>query len=523
MKPLRSIAAVALLLSACGAPAPDANTSSAECYVSSDCGGERVCRANICTVAETAPRALGFRLVPPPTSTYPSQTVAVRELAPDMPVQIGLDPGVRVAGEVTWIGSEAGPGAGQLKFRRHGDDFTAQAVVQANAYELYVPAGNYDVTFLPANTSRPTHVWKNVMVELDTDPRLQLSNKEVRVVGTLARTDGLSRDSAFIARAKVFATAVESGITSSVSVTDESGNFELVVPEDAGLFNLHVAPSEPNAYSGEGEQRYVPEATFEGAFEVDGSDWENKIDGQDSDLLAVSLGEYSYIPVSIPISLELDGQDVDWSGTSVTLKTTAGLGVVSVRQQIEASGEFQLPLISGIYEAIVRTPPELPARSMRLGEISVSAEGVTLSLESRANASGTVLGPNGQPIDAELRFVPLSDNLAQQISVRTDEDGTYGVFLDDEPYTLTVVPSDSTLPRRVMLVENGDVPETIELAEPVLVWGSVFGTPSEASQDWIGLSDVAVNVVEKVDGAERVVGEGQTNEDGDFKVVIGAR
>lgn len=527
MKSLRLLAVLALFGCGFGCgegvnPPPMINSVVGECAVNSDCDGDLVCRAAICAVVEDEPRALGFRLVPPPTSTYPAQTIGVKEIVSDMPVQIGLHPGVHVAGEIRWIGSDAGPGSGQLKFRSQTDDFSSETAVQANAYSLYVPTGTYAITFLPANPAQPTHVWRDVVVSLDTDPRLQLSRDHVRVLGTLVRTDALTGESHFVEEARVFATAPGSGVTSSVSVTDPNGNFDLLVPEDAGVFNLHIAPAEPNALKSDPTTPYVPEATFEGAFEVSGRQWSNRLDGQDTDVLAVSLGDYANVPIAVPVRLTLDGATPDWTGTTATLRTHAGHGTVTVRQHVDRDGVFELPLIAGVYEALVRTPAGHPARSMRLQDLEITSSGINLVLKSRPNVRGTVVGPNGEPLDAELRFVPVSD-VAQQISVRTDEDGTYSTWLDTEPYTLTVLPSDTTLPRRVLQIENAELPETIQLSEAVVVWGSVFGMPSETSQTWEGVRDVAVHVLEKSNDALHVVGEGQTNEAGEFRIVLGTR
>ena len=522
---------VAIVLTALGCGGDRAsNNSPAECTADSDCTNAKVCRASLCTVAETSPRMLGFRLSPPPSSTYPSQSVAIRELPADEPVQIGLDPGVRVAGALSYVGEESGPNEGRLKFRRHGDDFTAESAVVTREYELYVPAGTYQVTFFPADTKRPTRVWDGVRIELDTDPRLQMVRETVEIVGTLSRTDLVSRESAVVASARVFATSRQSGITSSVTTTGTTGSFTIHVPPDSGAFDLHVAPMEPNSYEqDENGANYIPDARFDGAFRVEGEEWINLVDeNPNAGVLAISLGEYGYAPLSIPVQLRLEGEDVaDWSGTTVTLRTEAGRGSISVRHRLGPRGEFALPLVMGLYDAIVRTPPSLPARSMEISNLEIDPQGIILTLTPLANVTGEVRGPSGDPLEgAELRFVPVdSGSLTQQVSVKTEPDGRYQVWLEDAPYLLTVLPSDPGLPRYVGVVQGADVPASIRIDEPVLVWGTVFGTPAQAdSDDWEALPNVSVQVVESDEnGVHRVVGENQTNERGDFRVVIGAR
>lgn len=516
-----------LMLAACGGDDPSTNNAAAECSIDSDCSGGKVCRAALCTVVETEPRRLGFRLTPPPMSTYPPQVVPIRALPADEPVQIGLDPGVRVAGALSYIASERGPGSGRLKFRRTSDDFTGEATVTGNEYELFLPPGSYVVTFFPENPERPTRVWNDVDIELDTDPKLQLPEATVQILGTLSRTDPISRESSVVPNAHVFATNAESGVTSSVATTNESGTFAINVPATSGVYDLFVSPVEPNAYGDQDQIAYIPDAKFTAAFEVDENDWVNLLDeNPDTDVLGVSLGEYGYSPLSIPFRLQFDG-DIDWTGTTVTLRTEAGRGIVSIRQRLDAGGEFELPLVTGLYEAIVRTPPALPVRSSSISNIEVDPEGIVLTLEPRTNASGTVVGPSGDPLaGADVRFTPIeAETLAQPISVKTDADGGYAVWLEDEPYRLSVVPSDPSLPRHVSIVENGTVPAVVEIVEPVLVWGTILGTPSEGSSDsWRALPDVSVEVVEEdASGMVRVIGEGQSTESGDFKVVIGAR
>ncbi len=517
------------LLSACGERNAN-NVSGVECVADRDCAGEKVCRASLCTIVEQSPRALGFRLVPPPSSTYPAQTIATHEVEADAPLQIGLDPGVRVAGSLSFVGRETGPDSGRLKFRRHRDDFTSETAVANSKYEIFVPAGTYDITFFPQDVARrPTRVWGDVMIELDTDPRLQIVEQTVEVIGTLSRTDAVSREADFVGNARVFATSADSGITSSVGMTDSSGNFKIAVPPNSGVFDLHVSPLEPNSYADNGDADYVPDATYAAAFVVEGNEWINGIeDNQGADVLGVSLGEYAYSPIRIPVRLVIEGMDItDWTGTSVTLRTTAGRGVISVRQRLGEAGEFEIPLIMGLYHAVIRTPPSLPVRSMELSDIEIDAAGIVLRLEARSNVAGRLQAPDGSPLaGAELRFVPSADRgLAQQVSVTTDEDGEYKVWLENEPYLLSAIPADPSLPRYVQLIENADVPPVIEIGEPVLVWGTVFGTPSNGGDgDWVGLPDVSVHVVEAdAQRVEQIVGEGQTNERGEFKVVIRAR
>lgn len=524
-------AALATLLFAAGCGEHPVEPDPDGCQADYECSGDQVCRQGICTVTDTEPRTMGFRLEPPPGSNYPPQSVPFRDLRPDRAIQIGLEPGVRVAGALSWIGEgEGGPGAGRLKFKQlGGDGFTGETTVDDNQYEIFVPAGRYDVRFFPTDTERPTYAWTDIEIELDTDPRLQMVEGLVSFTGTLSRTDSVTGESPFVTGARVFATSRETGVTSTVATTDESGVFSLSVASDSGTYDLHVAPPDPNTFEQGDFADYIPEATYEKAFSVEANTWTNLLSDGGADLLSVSLGEYGYASLQFAVRLIAAGlDDVDWSGTTVTLTTEAGAGTLTVRQRLEQDGEFELPLVQGVYAVEVKTPPNLPVASTRLTDIDLdNTEEVAIDVDLRTHVEGEVVGAEDLPLpNAQVSFEPVDDDpLVESASVVTNRAGRYDVWLDDVDYRVTVTPADPNLPRRVFEASPGEIPASVGVSEPSLVWGSVVGTPADAenADAWPTLPDVRVRVLERSSDGTVVIGEGQTNDDGEFQIVIPAR
>jgi hypothetical protein len=474
---------------------------------------------------------MGFRLEPAPGSQYPAQSVPFRELRTDQAIQIGLEPGVRVAGSLSWVGENpGGPDAGRLKFTQlGGDGFTGETTVDGNEYQIFVPAGRYDVRFFPSDPDRPTYAWKDIEIELDTNPGLQLVRDLVTLTGTLSRTDAVTGESAFVQNARVFATSRSNGVTSTVATTDESGRFTIAVSSDSGLYDLHVAPATPNTYEANEFSNYVPEATYEKAFSVGPDSWTDLLSDGGADLLSISLGEYGYASLRFGFRLQAAGlDDIDWSGTTVILSTQAGEGTLNIRQRLEKNPVFELPLILGTYAISVKTPPNSPVASTRVEGLELAnAREVKLEVERRQKVEGLVRDSEDQPLEnAQLDFEPVTDDsLIQAASAVTDASGKFSVWLDDVTYRVTVTPADPNLPRRVLDATPDEIPEALQIAEPALVFGSVLGTPADEQDPdaWPPLPDVRVRILERVDDETIPVGEGQTNDKGEFQIVIPAK
>jgi len=502
------------------------------CVVDADCGGERVCREQLCVVVDDAPRRLGFNLIPSGGSPYPPQTVPVAGVRLDEPLTIGIDPGVKVSGAIQILGG-SGDANGQLKFKQRAlkNAFVRETRVDMNRYEVFVLPGRYDVTFFPDNASLPTRVWRDIALELDSDPKFQMNTRTVEIGGTLSRTDSATAESSRVRGALVFAVSRDTGSVSSTAVTNEAGDFTIHVLEDSGLYDLHVAPAEPNRFDPEQVPNYVPEASFESAFRVDGAQWENLLYPEAASL-GLSLGEYGYAPIEFQFRLSADtDMDIDWTGSSVSLETEAGRGKLTIRHRVDSSGRFTLPLILGTYAVEVRTPPGLPVASARIEALTFSATSptVTFDLGLRELVEGAVQSHDGTFVaGAQLSAVPLSGGrLAEPLNVPTDERGFFHLWLDDVPYRITISPADPTLPRGVVDWEPGSASlETIRLAEPALTWGKVLGTPTngDASEDWRELPDVVIRAFEESAAGEPIVlGESKTDAQGAFRIVLPAR
>ncbi len=537
MRTLHAIALATLLftMNGCGPTGPSVgsnNGSAGGCEVDADCPGSQICTEALCTVVEGEPRVIGFSLQPPKGSSYPAQIVPPAPIDLGEPLVIGATPGVRVAGTIELVGV-SGQASGQLKFKQRStrDPFVGETRVEASTYELFVAPGRYDISFFPDDQTLPTRIWRDVRLELDTDPRLRLNAETVQITGTLSRTDALTREAVRVEGALVFAVARESGSVTSTAITNDSGEFSFNALQDSGIYDLYVAPAEPNRPDEGRRINYVPDVSFPGAFEIEDSDWSNLLDeNPDARSLSLSLGEYTQplevrVRLSVPEDVE---RDIDWTDTSVTLETSAGMGVMRVRQKTGADGVLDLPLILGDYAVEVRTPPGMPVASARFESYSVDAGGPLDSLELvlRRQVEGVVISPEGRPVtSAQVTMTPREGDLAEPIAVSTDAVGKFSAWVDDVDYRVVVASPDAALPRFTVDVSDLDSLETIQLPSPVVARGEVLGTPlmSDEGGDWRELGDVVVRAFEMVDDERVILGEGKTDDDGTFRIILPAR
>src|SRR5690554_4977267 len=168
----------AALLAGCASDDSSANlnegqTSAPGCATSADCPLEQICRANLCSNANTAPATLNFRFIPPGNSDYLPQYHEFVQVHPDQPTDFLLRPALSVRsgdidqaehpGGIRYAGSPLRGPAGTLIFRLvdvQNSLFIRETHVDFGTFHARLNPGDYSLTFVPNDREAlPKKTW----------------------------------------------------------------------------------------------------------------------------------------------------------------------------------------------------------------------------------------------------------------------------------------------------------------------------------------------------------------------------
>ena len=497
--------AVFLFIAACSSPE---SPPPGECSDATDCPSAQVCMSGLCGVRDVEPREIGFQIVPPETTSFPQQTVPVTSLDLTTPVTIGLEAGVQVAGRIAFVESaNVGP-AGTLTFRRRSDGFQNQVRQDDGAYATFVPAGRYDVTFIADDPAIPQRVWLDVAFDLDSDPKFTIpqATDYVVVTGSVSRRDARTNDALNVGGARVYAVSRDTKGLSTIAVTDEDGFFEISVLPDSGDYDIRIAADDDNAL--------VPKVGLDDAFSVRGNDWVST-KTPESPILSVTLGTYE-LP-NDRVEIRVDAPEVsDWTGYSASIVADLGMGAVTLRYDL-VDGRFETPGFDTA-QLTITTPEDSPFDTF---EQAVSKDNnLPIQLPMRDQWEAVVVDMNANSVEARIELRAL-DQLRS--AATTTPDGEVDVWVPEGITSIRIVPTQTTLPTFEFAV--GDrLPSQVEIPQPSIVSGTVFGAPEAADREsWRPVDAVSVRAFERRDDERVVLGEGFTNADGEFRIVIPAR
>jgi len=366
-----------------------------------------------------------------------------------------------------------------------GDDGFELYLEADKVYDFYVrPSSEDPQAFPPFHARRSFSVGEDAVHPYTTKWEIQLPDPSeyLRISGRVVMS-GSSPEA--VPGAKVFARAPDTGETSTTSLTDDDGWFEILVqpPEadDKGLlkapaYEVHVRPSDANPV--------VPQVVA--AAEV--------VLSEDQDLGLLEVGW-----MGAPVAVTLAVQDPSGLFLSDRLGDTAvrvggeiGKGTVIVEDVVDGSGIVTFDLPPGDYVASAMPPADgdLALLQQPLKVDADRSEVTTaLRLEQRPALSGWVLSPDGSPVaDAEVTAVftgkgayPTTSPLPERRFITTtDEEGGYLLRLDPGQYMVIVDPPVvSGLPRRIehFVFVTSSEQRTIWLDKPVVVSGTVEAYP----------------------------------------------
>jgi hypothetical protein len=525
------------LLAGCAAqdesePAQDNNTMGQrpQCSADADCVAGQSCEQGVCAVQPEQARALSFVFLPPSTSGYLPQRLDGLELFPGDPLNFLLEPSVQVDGDVSVLDRVSGNAqvltSGTLLFTRRGDgddQLTRQVRLTEPSFETKLRPGTYTITYLPPDEGRLG--WRWLDQEIKTHATLALTMPEqskatIEVAGKLTHRDGLLGDalsSVGVAGVRVSAIQRQTGQSSTVAITNEVGEFRLLVWPDSGDYDLRIGPAEPDTLA--------PRAVLSSAF----------VAGREPITLDAELGAYPSSARTLGLKLQiarqtLDALDVEPGELTITARAQLARGELVVTRRLGADGTLALELLP-MRTTLTITPP----LTSRFGPLTLELDLTVAALELaaaelplRRRVTGTLLTASGQPAKrAKLIVYTASEQgeVTRKLEVEpsatflTDDDGAFEVWVDRGQATRwELVPeSGQNVPRGTFTLAGGDEDQTavqIALPAPTALSGSVRGEEFEAQPD------VAIQVIETIDKITRVIAEGTTDRQGKFRLYV---
>jgi hypothetical protein len=481
-----------------------------------------------CDPPGTDVRELAFAVVPTNSSPFLPQRVSMRPVELGNPVHIGLESSIQIVGSITFAGSASPGPSGVLSFQRSYHSTTHMQQVRVDrglSYSAFVLPGQYDVALLPDEPTIPGMVWRDIDLTLDTDPKLTIPSPSnlLNLNGTISHNIGTDESYGVqrVHQAKVVALNRETRVSSSVALTDSEGTFALSFLPDSGVYDLWITRSEDEAV--------IPDVVLEDVIECDANQCRNLLESEtsNSQIVAVSLGTYSTDIQSSSLQLKSESPEkpIDWSGTVVEFSRDLGLGQLRVRAQVADDGRVAGNLPPGTYQVHVRTTSDSPAAT-HSSVISLEGDNATLLLPIRQRLQGVIRDASGERVDrARVEFEAqglVNDVLASSPTVSTDEEGRFSAWLDAVPYQMTIVPLDPGLPWAIIALDSleKDQERTFTLAAGRLVRGTILGQGRGADAGWDPVPDASIQVLEKIDGLSVRIGEGLTDGQGAFQIIL---
>jgi hypothetical protein len=548
--------AMVLGLMACSADADMGGLSGAgdNCEAKSDCPAEQICRDGFCSEASPGQTTLNLRFIPPGSSTFLPQYVEGASVSLDQRTGFRLKRGITVTGgngtgdNNTGIVFDDGMRpSGSIIFRPYGlhdNLFVRETEVDAGAFSADISPGHYAVTFFPRDRSAfPPVKWPNEHFTSDAVFEREISSDYVEISGTLVREESVGADAVGVANAQVYATSADGDHSSTQVVTDEDGKFLLKVEPDTGVYDVRVVP----AFS----EAFVPSKDFHESFEVT----ESACIGPDEReanpcRVRLSLGAYPSQTIAVPVKLVPPSQhdgDINWESTSLVVRGPLGEGEFRRKYSVDADGRADIEvypstsspdeLISGYsLEVIPPVTSSLARKTIELDDSIEMSSVNTIELNRKRRLDGLLVDSLGEPVSAaKLEFRLASDESsssdARSLTVNSDPDGAFEVWLEPAAFDVLITPSASSGQPRVFeridadVISNGD--ELIfELPEPRVVLGSIIGAPdtdgeqSVESEDLVGIGEVTVEVYRVIRGRSVVLGQARSDAEGNFRMAI---
>ena len=487
-----------LALSACGQDSPSVDAGPGDCASSSDCPNGFVCTASECVQAPSVsgPDALSLEAVPPTGSPFvrvqkvdiPVTTVSTGELDIVFPAPTTYETRVLdahdlpVAARVSIFGQKRIPG-------REVDLTTEVSATALSKTRFALNPDTYAVRITPLVLSLPTVEVRGftvreqstvAMKEFQLPPAYRILRGEVT---SSIRAETKLPD--FVVRA----TGAVTGLASTTAISDETGRYEVMLPESEDTqFWVEALPPDdgPPAF---GYRQLINVALDSGRelripVEPVDPDRHGKV------RLTVLGRRPSQMPVPISnalVTITATVSRVREAPVHELVGSTDARGVVHVDRDPGASD-----IISVLHERyLVRVQPDEAAGfapTQRVFDFTMSGQTFVLDeqvvLPPRTLVSGRLVLASGRPAEgARVDMEPLADD-ARPSSTVADAAGFFSLSLDPGEHLLVAAPVESAEEPRPVTVRVIDIPPgpesqlgNIELPAGVWVGGRVVGRP----------------------------------------------
>lgn len=499
--------------------------SVSNCLEPEDCPTGQMCEFGLCTVADAPAELVSLRITPPEGSgVLPQQRL-------DIPV--GLDrrlPDVVLANTVTLSGTvrmEAevdGPSiAARISATARGTlpGITLRrqtAAAHGSGFSLTLVAGSvYDLTVDPEGEALPVLREAGLGVDADGEWHVRLPRADTyrrlrgRVVAPSEEDDapagkGGTPGPLGVAGIQARAVGVEHGLLSTTSVTDSDGAFEVLLPPDGDeSYRLHLTPTE--------ESPHYPRVTVE---DID--------PGAAPDLGDITVGGGG-AAVTVAGALVNDDGVAAGPGATIEFRAPVGAGIYETTARADPEGRFKVDLLTGDYDVRIVPAMDGPDAVTRWS-CSVRPESPSFGpfvVQSKTELAGRILDPSGEApvagVVVEALLVGNGDveGLYRAIGTLSEPDGSFRLALDPGSHDLTLIPPPHLgMPRRLehSLSLHGATQQEFQLRDPSVIHGTLL-LPGGAP-----LAGIKVSVYTVDEGRADLIGEGETAEDGSYRIVL---
>ncbi len=508
------------------------NAPSAACFSDSECESSLTCREQRCTVSEPDDRDLSFMFIPPASSAFLPQRTQFFEISPSYSLDFALEPSVSVLGQIGSFNV-----SGTLVFTPSGSVdplLRRQAPVDRGDYQVSLVPGSYTIDFISSTEGVPNRAWRNIRFETDVQHDLPLPDlsQAISITGNVNFKDPTVGIGSGLGLARVTAVSRTTGVLSTSVVTDANSGFYEGLRLWRGTGSYDVVVSSANG------DPLIPTVTFREAIDTDtipanASTFETNL----------FVGDFSVAERVVRLELDeaVEQSLLGLSPSDLDVQLTASLdtgdpnvdAVFNLRGSVSASDdESSTPLSALPLRYIGEIVPPAGSRYARTPiEVDLSSIGarvVKLPAPTELDLSSTLIRTfTGAPAEgARVTFTPRTRNTGSSTQKSTENsrafevyanaDGEIGVWLEpDVDYDMRVDPMTTDSPRATVTITGDALPPVFELPSPSLISGSVWSNDSSGAS----IADVTVRVIERNDGVEQVITEGQTDANGAFRLI----
>ena len=526
------------LLAACGADAgADAaggrhDTPPVLCTLDAQCPGDQVCQSGACSVA-VAERVFDITFLPSNGSIFPAQRIQNIQTKPAERLDFVLESSVNVTGRLVANGKDTfASEQATLIFERMdaggGAIVRPQVNVQDGTFTVDLLPGAYDITCIFANPQLPKRLWRGRQIgESSTELLLPLPLpgliREARYTVTRREPGIMPTASAIVpvVGARVLATTA-SGQTSTVGVTDESGNVTLRVWSDVEeAYEVRIGPNAPDAL--------MPSVSYPGLLRPGG-------DGGEP--VGIGMGQWSQREVTLELDFlsRLTELDIELSEARIVFEAPVEQGRFVLSRSLERRGQ-PLNVMPLKYEVTIYPQSTSIYGPLRFSWDATSPEALYAFAQAldrgkfpkKQQVLFKLLQSQGLPLQgAQLLLTPKTQGSSAQVDlapqvIDSSVDQTLSAWLEPGVvYEVQVQPADSGQPQGLFLVQ-APVPasqtskvQTLQLAAPLVIFGSVLDAELR------GQGNLILELQDRFAQASRTIATARTGAEGRFRAVVPA-